>query len=184
MKKIFALAAILCCSIVSFGQNKGDLGLTANLNLGLYKTTYAGDYSSKQTAFGIGAGAQYFVIDNLAVGVSLDFDATSYGDDDKSHSFYISPYVAYYLGITGNFYYRPTISYSLGMHKVKNPVNEMSYNGNTFNIGLGVFEYRMRDHFAITANVLNLAFYNENNSEMKTTYLNLQYPTLGVIYYF
>lgn len=167
MKKFFAIAAFVCCSIVSFGQNKGDMSLTTSLNFEFSNGNHSG-ITSSSTYFGIGAGANYFVIDNLSVGLNLN-----YVNSNGSH-FFINPSVAYYIGICDNLYYRPSFIYDLGIEE-----GSVSH---TFILDVAAFEYRVREHFAVTASVLDLRLSTQSNG-ITTFGFDFSWPSVGIIFY-
>lgn len=168
MKKAFVIAAFLCCSIMSFGQTKGDISLYGNVSFNLSKNYYGGTQSSSSN-FGIAAGASYFVIDNLSVGLGIGYSYSAY------NRFQVAPSAAYYIGITDNFYYRPTLSYSIGFDKYDTTHN--------IDLAFGAFEYRFNNHFAATASLLDFNFMAQAKANYSSISLSLTFPSFGVIYY-
>lgn len=128
MKKFLLIAAALCCSIITFAQNKGDMYISATLDFGTgtQKVSITNGSLTEciqtplSTTFGLGAEYGYFVADcfrlSLAMGYSLSSNPSK-NINEKWHSqtvnlFSVNPNIAYYVKLAEKFYYTPEIGYS------------------------------------------------------------------------
>lgn len=143
MKKLFTLAAALLLGASAFAQNQGDMAIKATTAFSYYNNTNKTlGVTVDNTTFAIGAGFSYFVIDNLAV--SLDLGYVSGAD-----TFIITPSASYYVPLSSNFYYTPTLGFNF---VIQDPF--------TFGIDLDViaFEYRLNDLLAFNFALGNISF--------------------------
>ncbi|MFV0590686.1 MAG: outer membrane beta-barrel protein [Draconibacterium sp.] len=107
MKKYVIMAAILVASISSsfaqtekgqfFVSGASDLSFISSKTKLLYDGKKQG--SADQNNFCFNTSVAYFVIDNLALGLALDFEHTKQAKD-KNNSFLVGPMARYYFGST------------------------------------------------------------------------------------
>lgn len=109
MKKITILAIAMCATIGAYAQfNQGRMLVGGSLAFQSVtnKSKFNGQSTTegKNTDFSIAPQFGYFVIDNLAVGATLDFGLSKWKDDDGDYkstatSFEFQPTVRYYLPV-------------------------------------------------------------------------------------
>jgi outer membrane protein len=108
MKRLFFLfvfSTFLVCTIYSQTE-AGKFHISANSDLSYSATKSKFQYdgetigeATKVSNFSIKPTVGYFVTDGLALGLSFDFESTSY-ESSTSSSIMAGPYVKYYLGGT------------------------------------------------------------------------------------
>lgn len=143
MKKLFTLAVALLFGASAFAQNQGDMAIKATAAFQYYNSTDKTlNITVDNTNFAIGAGFSYFVIDNLAVSLDLGYAS-------GANSFLITPSVSYYVPLSSNFYYTPTLGFNF---LIQDPFN--------FGVDLDVvaFEYRLNDLLAFNFGLGNISF--------------------------
>lgn len=101
MKKGLLMMAVMLTCLVSYGQTeKGGWLLGASSNLG-FRQIDDSQSTDKATAFQLDVKGGNFLMDNLAVGLSLDWSHGKQGDF-KSTTTAIGPFARYY--VNGMFY--------------------------------------------------------------------------------
>lgn len=143
MKKLFTFAVALILGANAFAQNQGDMAINATTYFNYWNSTDKTlGVTMDATNFAIGAGFTYFVIDNLGVNLNVMYES---GGNAVS----IAPGVSYFVPITSNFYYTPTLSLDF---VIQDPF--------TFGVNLSfvAFEYRMNDLLAFDFSLGNLLF--------------------------
>ncbi|MCU4164403.1 outer membrane beta-barrel protein [Carboxylicivirga caseinilyticus] len=157
MKKVFFIVAFLAINLSSFAQTeKGKIIMSGTSDLGLSSTTTKFEYDGesysddiKSTQFNITPSLGYFVIDNLALGLSIDFESTKQkvsSDSYTSNSLLFGPFARYYVG-SGNI--KPYIQgdFLFGNQKSKYDYSGVNMSGESKNnvsawdlgVGLGFF---------------------------------------------
>ena len=108
MKKILLLLAVAFAGVSYAQTQKGDWFVESDLGLSYTSTSVEGTQS--QSIFKITPSLNYFVIDNLAVGLGLEYQSTTTkvkpvsGSETKgtASAFVIAPNAHYYFPIGGN----------------------------------------------------------------------------------
>jgi opacity protein-like surface antigen len=123
--RLYATLLIIGISLSAVAQTtKGSLllGGQTSLNLDFSKTKWKSDLGSgddsKSTSFEFSPELGYFVIDNMAIGVSLpiNYSTMTDSDDDKMtrSSFVFAPFLKYYFG---DSMMKPFLNGSIGFGK-------------------------------------------------------------------
>lgn len=124
MKRIVMMAIMTICLFTAFAQTeKGRFAISGNTDMSLIfsKTSLVVDSAAgeKQTfrAFNANAGFAYFIINNLAVGVSGSFQYTRTDADNPigyvhNYTAGVIPTITYFLPLKGNI--KPNISAGAG----------------------------------------------------------------------
>lgn len=159
MKRIVIVLALAMISSGAFAQfNKGRYLVGGSLRLDTYTSkTKSGSTTTKggnSTDFTLSPSAGYFVIDNLAVGASLDFGASSTkytGSSGKSSSTSIglSPFVRYYL--SQGIFFQGQVGF--GSQNSKSPTgggttSTTKYSTSNWSLGAG-YAYFLNDFVAV-----------------------------------
>lgn len=178
MKKLLVvLVALLCCTVTTFAQNKGDKYVGGYAGIAVQAVGMDGD-SAAAASLGIQPEFGYFVADRLKVGVSL-----GYGISEGIHTLTVCPNISYYLPLCDGLYYTPGV--------------ELGFAGGisegTMIPGLGLvahffsLEFRPTEHFGFSANLLSLNFVSltKYGITVNTASFNIGVtPTIGFKYYF
>lgn len=124
MKRIVMMAIMTISLFTVFAQTeKGRFALSGNTDMSLIfaKTSLAVDSATGEkqssTAFNVNAGFAYFIIDNLALGVTGSFQYTRTDADNPmgyvhNYTAGVIPTVTYFLPLKGNI--KPTVSAGAG----------------------------------------------------------------------
>ncbi|MBV7440539.1 porin family protein [Weeksellaceae bacterium TAE3-ERU29] len=109
MKKLFVMGAIALAGLVSAQTaNNGatakgkwmvgsNLGLNFSSENATTKESGVDDVKTTTTRFSFNPDASYFLADNLAVGIGLDYTYTSVKDGKSSNAFGIMPNIKYFF---------------------------------------------------------------------------------------
>jgi len=154
MKKIILLLIVLMPGITIFGQTtKGNFVLSGGIGLQFIgsnvKEVYDGTTEDEYTinSFSILPSFGYFVMDNLAIGLSgnISSSTTKYegGDKEKTNSTLILPTALYYFPMDGKL--RPLVQIGVGYTSFTNKYipktgddEKSSYGGLAVNFGGGI----------------------------------------------
>jgi hypothetical protein len=164
MKSGLTFIVLLCLSsTLVFGQlEKGNLFIQGSSSLGFYAEKYTyiaggtSTESSKSTHFGFKPKAGYFIIDNLPVGLAINFNTNSnknISNSDKSSSTNLSfgPFARYYFLKLDKLCPMAEISVNLGSDISKSTYSgyksDKKYGVFEFNLGVGA-SYFVTDHIA------------------------------------
>lgn len=109
MKKVLlTVFAVLTVFVASAQIEKGTILVGASSNLGFSSTSIDG-LDDKLSTFNLDVRGGYFIIDNLALGLTLGFDKTKFGDsDEKTTSF----------GLFGRYYINGKIFAGAGFQSI------------------------------------------------------------------
>lgn len=190
-------AFILICSLITgsalFAQSKGDMYISGSLgvNGGNHKTVISSGNTSttidtpNTVYFNIAPKFGYFIIDNLEVNLSLEYDLTkTYNDEingkklwDRDNMFYITPGVNYYFKLGDKFFYAPGFHLSIGFgNNVIQETPETKTSNGQFGFKMGFdllnFEFKPTDNIGITLNAGGL-YYNMTSSSSSETTLDV-----------
>jgi outer membrane protein len=137
MKKVMVLALVLVMSQVMTAQTeKGKLLFSGATGLQFLSTNLETEYDGQsqgdfdQSSFSFTPGVGYFVMDNLAVGLSANFESLTQedlGDKYTLSSSAILPTVIYYLPLESKL--RPYAQLAFGFVSAK---EKETFNGSTF----------------------------------------------------
>jgi len=133
MKKLFLLVVLLSSSVIFSQTEKGKIVLTGATGLQFvssniefeYDGQSVGDFDTSSFSFLPGVG--YFVMDNLAVGLSANFTSTTQKDQGDKYtisSTMLLPTALYYFPVEGNF--KPLVQVGVGFMSTK---EKESYDG-------------------------------------------------------
>ena len=125
MKNYLFIIALLTTSIIFAQTEKGKFVVSGSTGLGFgnisselryYGVLDAGD-EYKTSTFSFTPGVGYFVMDNLAVGLSMGYSKSTKkwvrdGDTDSQSQTLLMPFAGYYFPIGGSF--RPFLQIGLG----------------------------------------------------------------------
>ena len=207
MKKTILILTALLLSANVFGQKKGEINVGGRLGFESESTTSknVGGSSTKQKvggSFKIGANADYFVIDNLAVSLGLGFETEkSYKKTAQGwkNMFGISAAVSYYFRIVDKFYWTPAFfikDYFGGTHTKDGNEQKRVTGNNEFSMGLNLaaLEFRFNDHFSLYGSCGKLTFSSECIDDLdgwktfdntwKMDLSNILAPEIGFRYWF
>ncbi len=167
MKKIILTIALAVGMVVSasaqkageqaFGFNFGYETSKSSVKMDAGSESYT-ETSPSENTFSVGLEYNRFVMDNIRVGVGVNYASVGQSDsDDKTNTLIVAPSVAYYLPIAKNLYYTPglTVGYASATHieKVGKSEYEDELNGYVAGLSLLSFEYRYSDKFAVNLNI-------------------------------
>ena len=147
------LFAVLVASMSSYGQtSKGNYIVSGSTGLQFLssntKNVYDGQTQNEldTKTFSFNPSVGYFIIDNLAIGLSCNITSTKYEPNEdsysKSASTLIAPTVMYYFPVDGKI--RPFAQLGLGLQSVTNKVkggyseDKQTLDGLAVNVGGGV----------------------------------------------
>ncbi|MDO4879777.1 MAG: outer membrane beta-barrel protein [Capnocytophaga sp.] len=146
MKKILLLIAVVFAG-VSYGQTqKGDWFVESDL--GLSYTSNSVDGNQANSVFKVTPSLNYFVIDNLAVGLGLSYENVKPKGGDATNSFIIRPNATYFFKLGGEI--APFVRAGVGYATQSTSGNSVS--GVAFNFAGGV-AYFVNEAVAITGSV-------------------------------
>ncbi len=136
MKKVFFLAITLAFTNVIFAQTEqGKFVLSGATGLQFISSNVDYEYDGQsqgdvtQSSFSIMPSISYFVMDNLAVGLSANFSSTTQkdeGDKNTVSSTMLLPTAIYYFPLEGQF--KPLLQFGAGLMSTK---AKQSYDFNT-----------------------------------------------------
>jgi Opacity protein and related surface antigens len=188
--KLGFLFVVLVVSMNSYGQtSKGNYIVSGSTGLQFLssntKNVYDGEtqneFDTKTFSFNPSAG--YFIVDNLAIGLSFNITSNKSELDDnnynKSTSTLIAPTAMYYFPVDGKI--RPFAQLGLGLQSVTNKVkmsyseNKQTLNGFAVNVGGGV-SYFVSNHVAVE---LCLSYTKSNLKDTDNEKLKLKQGTFG-----
>ena len=175
MRKItFLFVAIMAFSVLTVSaQKQKQMYVGGSLGFGISLVGSNG-YNSTSASFGISPEFGYFVCDNVKVGAEL-----GYGISGGTHSFVITPNVAYYLRIVDKLHYTPQFSIGGGFGA------SSGYTAGAFalSFNLASLEYKPVEKMAISMNLVNLNYVNMEGVSNFGFYF-LTSPSIGFRYYF
>ena len=181
MKKTILFMIAMLISVASFAQKKGDISVSAtySTDFGTYTTSSSLDgFSSSEShlfdsSFSLGTGIDYFVADNVRLGLSIDVPFTTAPLDKidgetlehKSFSINATPNVAYYVKLSDWLYYTPTVGAYLGWGSSRNELSLTETERWTestwgFYTDLLSFEFKVSDRFSIATIFGGLGWYS------------------------
>jgi outer membrane protein len=158
MKKFTILAIAICASFTTYAQYNqgrmlvgGSLGFSAETE----KTKFNGNTQTdgKWTSFSLAPQFGYFIIDNLAVGASLDLGLSKWKDEADSDDDYsvtsieFIPTVRYYL--PQNIFFQGQVGFGTSKYKYgSGTVDEEKYSTISFALAAG-YAFFLNDNVAI-----------------------------------
>lgn len=158
MKKFTILVIAMCATLGAYAQYNqgrmlvgGSLGFSAQTQ----KTKFDGNSQTdgKWTSFSLEPQFGYFVIDNLAVGASLDLGLSKWNDQDDSDNDYSStsieftPTVRYYL--PQNIFFQGQVGFGTSKDKYgSGNVDEDKYSNLSWALAVG-YAYFLNDNVAV-----------------------------------
>lgn len=158
MKKITILVFAIFATFGAYAQyNQGRMLVGGSLGFSTQteKTKYDGNTQTdgKWTSFSFEPQFGYFIIDNLAVGASLDFGLSKWKDENDSDDDYSStsieftPTVRYYL--PQNIFFQGQVGFGTGKDKYgSGSVDEEKFSTFSFALGAG-YAHFLTDNVAI-----------------------------------
>jgi outer membrane protein W len=158
MKKFTILVVAVCSTFGAYAQyNQGRMLVGGSLGFSTEteKTKFDGNTQTdgKWTNFSLEPQFGYFIIDNLAVGASLDLGLSKWkddadSDDDKTYtSIEIQPTVRYYL--PQNIFFQGQVGFGTAKSKFgSGNVDEYKYNTLSWALAAG-YAYFLNDNVAI-----------------------------------
>jgi len=184
MKKFFLLAIVLVSTNVILAQTEqGKFVLSGATGLQFLSSNIEVEYDGQssgdmtQNSFTIIPSIGYFVMDNLAVGMTANFSSTTQkneGYKTKTTSTMILPTVLYYFPVAGNL--KPLVQVGAGLMSFskENKNSENSYkdkfSGLALNFGGGA-SYFINDYvslnFGVSYTMANLEYSNDSDYVQK-----------------
>jgi hypothetical protein len=128
MKKVYMYLLAMCCGLGALAQTEqGNWLVGGNFTL---------NTASNNTTIGLNPTAGYFVMNNLAVGGTINLGYAQFGEN-KSTAFGIGPLVRYYFGQRN---VRPFLNgeFAFQSIKFKSPTETNTENGVNILLGLGL----------------------------------------------
>lgn len=174
---LFLLGVLALTGLMNAQTTKGSWVVDGKTSLGFnnFSINASGNDSSKLSVFYITPSASYFVIDNLAIGVGLDYatikvkDVKDYGFNDKDlnlSALSIVPSATYYFNSTN---IKPYLGAGLGYGVVK--LEDYSKNGLVWNVNGGLV-YLINNNVGINAG-LKYAQIRMKEDNVKVNFNNL-----------
>ena len=143
MKKLlFTLGLVAIVGMASAQTDQGGWVVGASSNLGFTSESQDGVADNTST-INLGTRAGYFIIDNLSLGLLLNFNNESQGDFKDTQTT-IGPWARYYVG--GQFFLGA--AYGIGSNKSDNGVTETKTSGGNLLLEAG-YPIFMGDNVAI-----------------------------------
>ena len=173
MKKLFLFAAVIFASASYAQTEKGNWFAGSDLGLSYSSETntpkYDGTKGNKTTesTFKITPNVNYFVIDNLAVGLGLEYSTTKKESSDEN-KFAIAPNATYFFPLSANL--APFVGAKVGYAMASAGSSDASkYNGLVFGGKAGI-AYFVNQGAAITGYVGydSYSLKNKANSKVET----------------
>lgn len=177
MKKVFLLAITLAFTNVIFAQTeKGKFVLSGATGLQFISSKIDYKYDGKlqgddtQSSFSIMPSIGYFVIDNLAVGLSANFSSTTEKYEGGKHtvsSTMLLPTAIYYFPVAGQI--KPLLQVGAGLMytREKGSFNVDKMSGLALNFGGGV-AYFINDYLSLNLGLsYNMANLKDNDNSKK-----------------
>lgn len=173
MKKLFLFAAVIFASASYAQTEKGNWFAGSDLGLSYSSETntpkYDGTKGNKttQSTFKITPNVNYFVIDNLAVGLGLEYSTTKKESSDEN-KFAIAPNATYFFPLSANL--APFVGAKVGYAMESAGSSDASkYNGLVFGGKAGI-AYFVNQGAAITGYVGydSYSLKNKANSKAET----------------
>lgn len=185
MKNIFLLLFVCTSLIINAQTEKGSWMLSADTGLSLSNSTLkmtSDDYYADEmpevsvNTYSVDAGVGYFIIDNLAVGLSLSFDDTQTEVDDASVSsgtLAFAPFATYYFQSSTKT--RPYLGVSAGsMVQLTESADEygdsttVRNSGSVFGVSGGAAIF-LNEIFSVNVGATFSSASMEDDTEYKTT---------------
>jgi outer membrane protein len=184
MKKVFFLAIALAFTNLIFEQTEqGKFVLSGATGLQFISSNIDYEYDGQslrnvtQSSFSIMPSIGYFVMDNLAVGLSANFSSTTQKNEGAKYtvsSTMLLPTAIYYFPVEGQF--KPLLQVGAGLMSTK---EKDSYNGDTYedkmsglalNFGGGA-AYFINDYvslnFGLSYTMANLKYSDDSDAVQK-----------------
>ena len=180
MKKITILLFAIFATFGAYAQyNQGRMLVGGSLGFSTQteKTKFDGTTRTdgKWTSFSLEPQFGYFVIDNLAVGATLDLGLSKWkdegdsDDDVSSTSIEFTPTVRYYL--PQNIFFQGQVGFGAAKYKYgSGNVDEEKYNTFSFALGAG-YAYFLNDNVAIEP-MIGYGSYHEKNKDNDVKNIN------------
>lgn len=170
MKKLFLFAAVIFASASYAQTEKGNWFAGSDLGLSYTSETttpkYDGTKGNKTTesTFKITPNVNYFVIDNLAVGLGLEYSTTKKESSDEN-KFAIAPNATYFFPLSANL--APFVGAKVGYAMASAGSSDASkYNGLVFGGKAGI-AYFVNQGAAITGYVGYDSYSLKNKADSK-----------------
>ena len=169
MKKILLLLAVAFAGVSYAQTQKGDWFVESDLGLSYTSTSVEGTQS--HSIFKITPSLNYFVIDNLAVGLGLSYENTKTKNDSAVNTFTIMPNATYFFKMGGEItpFVRGGIGYTTSSQ------NGVSLSGLAYKGAAGI-AYFVNEAVALTGSV----DYTGRNLKADGASTSVSYTNLGV----
>ncbi|MDY3548608.1 outer membrane beta-barrel protein [Riemerella anatipestifer] len=129
MKKLFLVGAVALFGAMNAQTEKGSWVVEGKTNLGFNNVSTKVKYDGKSyddgkvSTFNISPSVGYFVMDNLALGLELNFLSAKSGDETNS-TFSLLPNATYYFSTGSQF--RPYLGAGVGYASTTSKYNNLS----------------------------------------------------------
>lgn len=182
MKKLFLLAAVAFASASYAQTEKGNWFAGSDLGLSFSSETVKEKYDGRElsnsttSTFKFIPNVNYFVIDNLAVGLGLEYtNSKTKGASDSENIFTIAPNATYFFPLSANL--APFVGAKVGYATASAGSSDANkYNGLVFGGKAGI-AYFVNQGAAITGYVGYDSYSLKNKADSKS---ETQKGTLGV----
>lgn len=197
MKKTLLTTIAMLALTSAFAQQKGDISLNGSIGYDITNSATKNDnLIIKQKGdrnFRFTAGADYFIIDNLSVGLDLSYDLgmnpKTIGDDtlfSKTGIFAIIPNVSYHIKLCDRLYYTPEFEIGIGFGENSEPINasqRIKSGFTVFSMALNPakIEFRPIDNLGLTLSFGSVRYTSTfaKEGDASVTYDNFGFDILG-----
>ncbi len=167
VRNLFIAFLVFSCAVMQAQTQKGSvlIGGSAGFSFTKYNNV-------KATNVNLSPSALFFVIDQLAVGGSLNIGSYHVASDIDTYTntnFGIGPAVRYYFVGTGNF--RPYGAAGFSLNSQKSNSQDQATTNTSFSLGIGG-DYFINDHVAIETG-LNYTSQHQKNSSPNYNIISL-----------
>ena len=156
MKKLYLVSAILLLlNFLTFGQSllgQGTFSINGNISFTSY---YEKNSENDRTIFIFNPSFDYFLIDNLSLGLTFNFSNISLGENSSS-SWGIGPSLRYYFLAAENIRPFTGVGYSYATENTPVSNKDIKYNNIILNAGI---DYFLTDNVALET-ILSYTFIN------------------------
>ncbi len=173
MKKVLLIGAIALFGAANAQTEKGTWMVSGKSEISFNSVNTSVKFDGTEVAedetssFTFAPSAGYFVINDLAVGLGLNY-AHSKNDDVKSDTFVVMPQATYFFATSGNIkpYVEAGIGY--GFNKTSDDDSEAKADGLAYGAGLGVAYFvnpSVAFNLGLNYSGANLKFSEDSNLE-------------------
>lgn len=179
MKKLFLAGALALFAAVNAQTQKGNWMISGKSEIAFNSTNSKAKFQgneiseTKTSTFSFTPAASYFVIDNLALGLGLNYSHTKI-EDSKSDTFAVIPQLTYFFPVAGEV--KPFIEAGIGYatNKTTEGNNSFKLNGLAYGLGAGVAYFvnpNVAFNLGLNYSAVNLKYSDNKDFETDTNNL-------------